>query len=60
MFKFLIRNEGGLEIFGQRWKYSDSVGNIRTTFCPRTFRWKYSDGLSLPNFFLRVFSADFF
>ena len=23
----------GQEIFGQRWKYSDSVGNIRTTFC---------------------------
>ena len=24
----------GQEIFGQRWKYSDSVGNIRTTIRP--------------------------
>ena len=24
----------GQEIFGQRWKYSDSVGNIQTTFSP--------------------------
>ena len=46
-------------------KYSDNVGNIRTTFCPWNFHWKYSDRffcreVSLSTIFPGIFTFDCF